>query len=82
MPCKSPTGPKALDIRFDKIDGFIISLIDKMEYLVLFGYGLFDKICDKIKYLISTKSGITNNINYNFGKIRTESCNFLSIKKY
>ena len=27
----------------------------KIKDLVLFDYGLFDKICDKIKYLISKK---------------------------
>ena len=42
-------------------------------------YGLFDKNCNKIKYLISKKSGITNVIlegsffilpNRNFGRVR------------
>ena len=37
--------------------------------LVLFDYGLFDKICDKIKYFISKKSDITDTINHNFGEI-------------
>ena len=39
-----------------------------------------DKICDKIKYLISKNSGITNSINHNFGKIRIDSYNSLMIK--
>ena len=39
------------------------------------------KICDKIKYLISGKSGITDSINLNFGKIRIESYNSLPIEK-
>ena len=39
------------------------------------------KNCDKIKYLISKKCGITNSINYNFGKIRIDSCNSLPIRK-
>ena len=30
----------------------------EFRYLVLFDYGLFDKICDKIKYLISEKSSV------------------------
>ena len=42
---------------------------------------MFNKICDKIKYLISKKSGITNSINHNFGKIRIDSYNSLPIKK-
>ena len=70
---KTLAGPKPLCIRFDKIDGFIIISLDgKIKYLVLFDYGLFNKTCDKIKYLISKRSGITNNINHNFGKIRTD----------
>ena len=66
-------------IRFDKIDGFNIILDVKIKHSIIFHYGLFNKICDKIKYLISKKSGITN-INHNFEKIRN-SYNYLLIKK-
>ena len=52
---KTPTSAKPLRIRFNKIDGFIMVLDGKIKDLVLFDYGLFDKICDKIKYLISKK---------------------------
>ena len=62
--------PKLLHIRFDKIDGFIRVCGDKFEDLVLFDHGLFDKIYNKIKYLISERSSITESINHNFGKIR------------
>ena len=34
---------------------FIVSLDGKIEHLVLFDYELFDKICNKIEYLISKK---------------------------
>ena len=78
--CKSITGPKPLRLRF-KIDIFIISLDGKIKHLILFDYELFDKICDKIKYLISKKGGITNSINYNFGMIRIDSYNSLPTKK-
>ena len=44
---KTPTGPKPLRIRFDKIDGFIMVLDGKIKHVVLFDYGLFDKICVK-----------------------------------
>ena len=44
-------GPKPLRIKFDKINGFIMVLDDKIEHLVLFYYGLLHNICDKIKYL-------------------------------
>ena len=56
---KASTGPKPFCIKFDKIDGFIISLDGKIKHLVLFDYGLSDEICDKIKYLISQKTGTT-----------------------
>ena len=79
---KTPKRPKPLRIRFDKIDEFFISLNSKIEHLILFYNGLFDKICDEMKYLISKKSGITNSINHNFGKIRIDSYNSLPIKQY
>ena len=78
---KTPTGRKPLCIRFDKIDGFIIALNDKIKHLVLFDYRLLDKMFDKIKYLISKRSGITNGINYNSGKIKIDSYNSLPIKE-
>ena len=68
-------------ISFDKIDGFIIFLDGKIKHLVLSDYGLLDKIFDKIKYLISKKTGITNSINYNFGRIKIDSYNSLPIEK-
>ena len=52
----------------------------KIKHLILFGYGQFNKICDKLKYLISKKSGITNSTNHNFGKIVIDSYNSLPIK--
>ena len=52
---KNPVVPKPLRIRFDEIDGFVISLDVKIKPLILFDYRLFNKICDKIKYIISKK---------------------------
>ena len=46
-----------MHIRFNKIDRFI-KIHDKIKYLVLFDYIHYDKICDKMKYIISEKSGI------------------------
>ena len=69
-------------IKFDKIDGFIVILDGKIKHLWLIDYGLFNKIFDKIKYLITEKSGIKNSINHNFGKIRIDSHNSLPIEKY
>ena len=45
----------------------------------MFDYGWFDKIFDRIKYLISDESGITDSINHNFEKIRIDSYNSLPI---
>ena len=74
-------GPKPLRIRFDKIDEFIKVCSGEFRHLVLFDYGLFDKSCDKIKYLINEKSGIMNSINHSFGKIRIDSYNSMPIEK-
>ena len=74
-------GPKLLRISFDNIDGFIRVCDDEFRYLVLFDYGQFDKTLDKIKYRISEKSGITDRINHNFGEIRIDSYNSLTIEK-
>ena len=52
---KIPTGPTPLRIRFDKINRVIISLDGKIEHLISFDYGSFNKICDKIKYLMIKK---------------------------
>ena len=79
---KTPIGLKPLRIRFDKVDGFIIALDGKNKHLILFDYGLFNKICDKFKYLLSKESGIRNNINHNFGKMIIDSYNYLPIKNY
>ena len=40
-----------------------------------------DKIFNNIKYLISKKSGITNSINHNFGRIKIDSYDSLPIEK-
>ena len=77
---KTSAGSKSLRIRFDKVDGFI-KIHDKFRYLVLFDYGYYDKICDKIEYLVSEKSGVTDSINHNFGRIRIDSYDYLPIEK-
>ena len=52
---KTRTCLKPLRIRFGKIDVFIISLDVKIKHVVLFDYGLLDKVCDKVKYLTRKK---------------------------
>ena len=53
---------KQLRFMFHEIDGFIRLPNGEMKHLVLFDYWLFDKICDRIKYLKKKKSGITDSI--------------------
>ena len=77
---KTSRGAKPLRIRFDKIDGFI-KINDKIRYLVSFDYSYYDKICEKIKYPISDKSGITDSINHNFVKIKIDSYTSFPIEK-
>ena len=78
---KTSTGPKPLRITFSKIDGLIMIVDVEVKPLLLFDYGLFDKICNKIKYLVSKISGITNTINHNFQRIRIDSYNSLPLQK-
>ena len=49
---------KPLHTIFDKIDGFF-RIDDGTRYLTLFGSEKYDAIYDRIRYLISRKSGIT-----------------------
>ena len=60
------------------MDGFI-NIYDEIRYLVLFASERYNTIYNRIKYLISEKSGITDSINHNFARIRINS---LPIKKY
>ena len=66
-------------LKFDKIVGFI-KVHDQIRYLVLFDYSYCDENFDKIKYLISKKSGITDSINHHFPRIKIGSYNYLHIK--
>ena len=70
---------KPLCIRFDKIDGFI-KVYDGTRYLVLFGSEKHDSVYNRIRYLISTKSGITYVVYYNYAKIKLDSYNSLPLK--
>ena len=66
-------------IRFYEITRFI-NIYDGFRYLVLFDYEWFDKVCDRIKYLISEKNSITNSINHSFARIGIDSYNSLPIE--
>ena len=57
---------------FDKIGRFI-RVYDGSRYLVLFGKGKYDSFYDRIRYLISAKSGITYVISHNYATIIVDS---------
>ena len=78
--CKTLMSEKPLRIRFNKVDGFI-KIYDANGYLVLFRPERYYTIYDKIKCLISIKSGFTYGINHNFWRIRIDSHNSLPIKR-
>ena len=64
----------------DKINGFI-KVHNRIRYLVIFGFGWCDEICNNIKHLISEKGGITDSINLNFATIKIDSYDSLPIDK-
>ena len=51
----------------------LLKIHDKIRYLVLFDYSYYEKISDKIKYLINKKSRIPDSINHTFTRIRIDS---------
>ena len=76
--CKTSTDTKPLHIRFSKIGRFIKTHFG-VKCLVLFDYWWLDKLCDKIKYFIIAKGGVTGTINHIFGKTGIDSNNPLLI---
>ena len=58
-------------IKIDKIHG-LIRIYDWSRYLTLFGSEKYDTIYDRIRYLISLKSGITYIFSHYFAKIKVE----------
>ena len=77
---KNLIDPKPLRIRFGKIDGFI-RIYDGTRYLTLFGSEKYAAIYNRIRYLISQKSGITYIVSHCFAEIKVDSYDSLPIKK-
>ena len=73
-------GAKPLRVRFDKIDRFI-EISDRFRCLVLYDYERDDAVYDGIRYLISEKSSIRDNINHNFATVRIDLFNSWPIEK-
>ena len=77
---KSLTNAKLLCIRFDKIDRFI-RVFDGTRYLVLFGSEKYNFFYNRIRYVLSIKSGITFIISHKYAKIKVDSYNSLAVEK-
>ena len=77
---KTFMGAKPLRIRFNKIDEFI-KIYGGIRYLVLYDYKRYNTINDRIRYLISEKSSITDSVNHNFARIKIDSYNYLPLEK-
>ena len=71
---------KPLRIRFDKMDGFI-RIYHGNRYLVLFGLQKYDAIYNRIRYLISQKSGIAYAFSHYYAKIKVDSYDSLPLEK-
>ena len=76
---KTFMGSKPLRFCFDKIDGFN-KIYDGIKYLKLFNWN--DEICDRIKYLISRKSGIADSINHTLQESELIHFILYLLKKY
>ena len=71
---------KPLPIRFSKIDGFI-RIYDGTRYLLSCGSEKYDAIYNRIKYLISQKSGIKFFFPRNYARIKIALCEVLPLEK-
>ena len=69
-----------LSVRFDKIDGFIRTY-DGTRYLVLFGNEKHDSIYNRIRYLISVKSGIAYMNSLIYATIKVDLYDSLPLEK-
>ena len=67
-------------IRFDQIDG-LVRIYDGIIYLTLFGSEKHQAIYNRIRYLISIKSGITYIFSHYFAKLKVDSYDYLPIEK-
>ena len=72
--------PKPLRIRFDQIDGFI-RIYEATRYLISLGPEKFDVSYNRLRYLISLKSGITCIFSHYYRKIKVDSYDSFPIEK-
>ena len=62
---------KPLCVRYKKTDGFI-RVYDGTRYLVIFGREKCNSIYNRIRYLVSVKSGITYTISHDYAKTKLD----------
>ena len=77
---KTLIGAKPLRIRFDKGDEFIRDY-DGTRYLVLLGAEKYDSICNRIRYRVGTKSGITYVVPHNYARVKVACYDFLPLEQ-
>ena len=77
---KTLIDPKTLRIRFNKIDRFI-RICDETRYLTLLDSEKNEAVYNKIRYLITLKSGISYTFFHYFAKIKVDSDNYLPTEK-
>ena len=77
---KTFMGEKPLRIRLVKLDGFI-KICNGIRHLEIFGYLLYYEIYNRMRYLLSEKSGSTDSINHNFAKVRIDSYTSLPVEE-
>ena len=73
-------GAKTLRIGRDKVDG-TVKIDNGPRYLVLFDPEKYDAICNRIRYRISQKSGITYVFSHNYARIKIDSNYFPPLEK-
>ena len=64
----------------NKVDGFI-RVYDGIKHFVLFRPEKYNAIYNKIRYLISQKSGILYVVYHNYAKIKVNSYDSLALEK-
>ena len=71
---------KPVHIRLDKIDRFI-RVYDGTRYLMLFGSKRYEFMYNRIRYLLSVKSGIRYFISHTYAKIKVDTYDSLPLEK-
>ena len=62
-----------MHIRFDDEVDRLIRVSDRIRYLILFGFGKFHMVYNRIRYFISQESGVTYIIYHNFSCLEKRS---------